>query len=123
MIAKTYLIVAASMGMLSVMLGAFAAHGLKGKLSETLLHAFQTGVQYLFFHALALLAVAILLRSITSVWLHGAGALFIAGALLFSGSLFGLALGGPSWFGPVTPLGGLCFILGWAALIVAAVKI
>lgn len=123
MIAKLYLTVAAAMGMLSVMLGAFAAHGLKSKLSETLLHTFQTGVQYMFFHALALLAVAILLRASPSVWLNGAGGLFIAGAVLFSCSLFGLALGGPSWLGPITPLGGLCFIVGWAALIVAAIKI
>lgn len=120
MLAKVYLMVAASMGMMSVVLGAFAAHGLKGKLAETSLHAFQTGVQYMIFHALALIAVAILMRGMTTAWLSASGGLFLAGVGFFSGSLFWLALGGPSWLGPLTPLGGLCFILGWAALLVAA---
>lgn len=122
--AKVYLCLAAGSGMLAVILGAFGAHGLRDKLSPELLSAYQTGVQYHFYHTLALLAVALLLGKYPlSVWLKTSGGLLLAGILLFSGSLYLLALGGPRWLGPITPLGGLCFIIAWACLLVAAVKL
>ncbi|MDQ2076666.1 DUF423 domain-containing protein [Marinimicrobium sp. ABcell2] len=118
-----FLLISALCGLTSVALGAFAAHGLRDRLEPVLLAAFQTGVQYQMYHALALLGLAALLRIMgPSPWLSAAGWLFVAGVVLFSGSLYALALGGPRWLGPVTPLGGLCFLLGWAALTVFAFK-
>lgn len=111
---------AAAFGFISVALGAFAAHGLKHKLADNLLSAFHTGVDYQMYHALALLAVAILTRLHPSHWLTASAWLFIIGTLLFSGSLYALALTGVRWFGPITPVGGLCFLLGWACLFIAA---
>lgn len=120
---KVYLILAAASGGLAVVLGAFGAHGLRDKLSAELLNAYQTGVQYHFYHTLALLAVALLLEKYPlSLWLKTSGGLLLAGILMFSGSLYLLALGGPRWLGPITPLGGLCFIAAWVCLLVAAVK-
>jgi uncharacterized membrane protein YgdD (TMEM256/DUF423 family) len=119
---KTILSIAAFSAMLSVVLGAFAAHGLKSKLSETLLNTFQTGVQYQMYHSLALILLVILYRQIPqSLLLYSAG-FMLAGIVLFSGSLYMLALTQTKWFGPVTPLGGVCFIIGWALLIAAALK-
>lgn len=118
-----FLLIAALAGLLAVGLGAFAAHGLKSRLAEDMVAVFQTGVQYQMYHALALLAVAVLIKVLGHSWtLAVSGWLFVAGILLFSGSLYGLALGGPRWLGPITPLGGLCFLLGWLALVVVAVK-
>lgn len=122
--AKLYLLLAAFFGGTGVVLGAFGAHALRGKIAENLLEAYKTGVLYQMLHALALLGVALLIR-------HGgekmsllvSGALFALGVLLFSGSLYGLAFGGPRWLGPVTPLGGLAIIGGWAALFVAALNL
>ncbi len=109
-------------GMTAVMLGAFGAHALRAKLTPEALAVWQTAVQYQFYHALGLLLVAVLLRQDEGVWLRAGAVAFAAGILLFSGSLYGLALGGPRWLGPVTPLGGLAFILGWACLAISAWK-
>ena len=107
---------AAASGMLAVILGAFAAHGLKGKLSESMMSAFQTGVHYQMYHSLALILLVVLYRQMPqSLLLYSAG-FMLAGILLFSGSLYLLALTQLKWFGPITPLGGLCFIVGWALL-------
>lgn len=108
---------AAVSGLLSVALGAFAAHGLRGQLEDKLMNAFETGVTYQMQHSLALLAVGICL----SIWgrnglLVSAGGFFMAGILLFSGSLYLLALTGWRWPGPITPLGGVCLIIGWGLL-------
>nr|WP_317932336.1 DUF423 domain-containing protein [Halioxenophilus sp. WMMB6] len=104
-------------GLLAVVLGAFGAHGLKGKIADPLLSAYATGVQYHFYHTLALLFVVVLLLLQGPSRLLGASAgFFIAGIVAFSGSLYLLALGGPKWLGPVTPLGGLCFMVGWVLL-------
>lgn len=109
-------------GFVAVALGAFGAHGLKGKISDSLLAAFQTGIQYHMFHTLAILALLALLHQITQVpkalWL--ANYCWLLGMFLFSGSLYGLALGGPSWLGPVTPFGGLLLMAGWLCLAVGA---
>ncbi|WP_436836562.1 DUF423 domain-containing protein [Paraglaciecola arctica] len=119
---KIILSSAALSAMLSVILGAFAAHGLKSRLSEALLNTFQTGVQYQMYHSLALILVVLLYRQMPhSILLYSAGFMF-AGIVLFSGSLYLLALTQIKWFGPITPLGGICFIIGWALLTIAALK-
>lgn len=113
---RAFFSLGAVFALVAVALGAFAAHGLKARLAPDMLAAFETGVRYQMFHALALLAVA----WAGSRWPGGpvtaAGWLFVAGIALFSGSLYALALGAPRWLGPVTPLGGLAFLAGWACL-------
>jgi uncharacterized membrane protein YgdD (TMEM256/DUF423 family) len=103
---------------IAVVLGAFAAHGLKARLDVASLSAFQTGVTYQFFHSLALCVLAVWLRQLGRDMSWGdagviAGTAFLLGIMLFSGSLYVLSLGGPRWLGPITPLGGLSFIVGW----------
>ncbi len=122
--AKLFLSAAALSGFIAVSLGALGAHALKGRLTESLLHAFQTGVQYQFYHTLALMLVALLLQrnDTMAAGLQLSGGLFIAGMLLFSGSLYALALGAPKILGPLTPLGGLCLIGGWLTLLLTALK-
>jgi uncharacterized membrane protein YgdD (TMEM256/DUF423 family) len=118
---RVFLTVAALSAFAAVAAGAFGAHALRARLSADMLQVFQTGVTYQMYHALALLAVGILLSRFSvdgSVWLTSAGWLFIAGTLLFSGSLYALSLSGVSWLGAITPLGGVAFLLGWLALAV-----
>ncbi|MEC7642441.1 DUF423 domain-containing protein [Idiomarina sp.] len=122
MMSQLLLIIAAIYGAVSVALGAFAAHGLKSRLSEQLLAVFQTGVTYQFYHTLALLLAGLWLRFAPSPWVAAAGIFWALGVVLFSGSLYALALTSIKWFGPITPLGGLLFILGWICLLVGAVK-
>ena len=107
------------LGAAAVVLGAFGAHALKERLGTDALQLWQTAVQYHFWHVLALLAVAL---AGSGPWFKTAGWLLIAGVLLFSGSLYALALGAPRALGMVTPLGGLALILGWLALAVAALR-
>ena len=129
--ARFYLLVSAISGLLSVALGAFGAHGLKKVVSPEMLAAYQTGVQYQFIHTLVLLALAILmLASKPAVVnkLKWSANLMITGIVLFSGSLYTMtfmsAAGGfPTWLGPITPIGGLAFIMGWIFLMVAALKL
>ncbi len=107
------------LGGLSVMLGAFGAHSLKASLTEKSLATFQTGVQYQFMHSLALILVGIRAMQFSDEHQkknQRPGWFFAIGILLFSGSLYSLALGGPRWLGPVTPLGGLSFMIGWFLL-------
>jgi uncharacterized membrane protein YgdD (TMEM256/DUF423 family) len=100
---------------IAVMLGAFGAHALKGTLAESgTLEVWQTAVDYQMWHALTLVLCALMGK--TSPALRAAVSFFAAGILLFSGSLYWLALGGPGWLGPVTPLGGLSLMLGWIFL-------
>jgi uncharacterized membrane protein YgdD (TMEM256/DUF423 family) len=121
--AKLFITLASFSGMLAVMLGAFAAHALKNTLDEYSLGVFQTAVQYHFYHSFALLAVGILALSLPeSSLLRSSGWLFVIGLLLFCGSLYVLSFSGVRWLGAITPLGGLCFIAGWAALAAAAWK-
>ena len=129
--ARFYLLVSAISGLLSVALGAFGAHGLKKVVSPEMLAAYQTGVQYQFIHTLVLLALAILmLASKPAVVnkLKWSANLMITGIVLFSGSLYTMtfmsAAGGfPTWLGPITPIGGLAFIMGWIFLMVAVLKL
>ena len=99
---------------LAVALGAFAAHGLRSRISADALATFETGARYHMYHALALLGVAWAVTRWPSAWT--AGWLFVAGTVLFSGSLYLLAVTGVRALGAITPLGGLAFILGWLAL-------
>ncbi|OEF23925.1 DUF423 domain-containing protein [Vibrio rumoiensis] len=124
-------------GLITVALGAFAAHGLSGVLSGHLLSVFKTGVQYQAWHTFALLACGILLlitakRSDDEKPLYNekarkglvsAGICFIIGILCFSGSLYGLALTGIKWFGPITPLGGLFFMIGWLLFALSVLRL
>jgi uncharacterized membrane protein YgdD (TMEM256/DUF423 family) len=117
---RTFLLVGAMAGALGVALGAFGAHGLRGRLEPDMLAVFETGVRYHMYHALAILLVAALSARIESRWLPIGGWAFTAGILLFSGSLYALALTGLTALGPITPLGGLAFLVGWGCLILAA---
>ena len=121
--AKLYLLLAAFFGGTGVILGAFGAHGLRNKVAENLLETYKTGVHYQMIHALALIAVAILIHQIgAKTSLIVSGALFSIGILLFSGSLYGLTFGGPRILGPITPLGGTLLIGGWIALFITALN-
>ena len=96
--------------------GAFGAHMLKPRLSEHMLEVFETGVRYHMFHALALLFSGLAFIQWETKIFQKAALAFVAGILFFSGSLYLLALSGTRWLGAVTPLGGLCFMTGWACL-------
>ena len=117
--------IAATYGFLAVGLGAFGAHYLKDRIAEKMLGVYQTGVQYQMYHALALLMLGILLHKnsdLPALYLERSAYLFAGGILLFSGSLYLLALGGPRWLGPVTPLGGVFLLLAWATLLFAVLQ-
>lgn len=119
---KGYIKTAAILGALSMAIGAFAAHTLKGAISDYALEIFETAVKYQFYHVFALLAVGIIYKEFPNNLIKWSGRLFIVGIILFSGSLYILSaikasmLPGYDWVGAVTPLGGLCFILGWIFL-------
>ena len=115
--AKTFLTLASLCAMTAVMFGAFGAHALKGRLDDYALGVYHTAVQYHFYHSLALLAVGLIaLHQPDASLLRPAGWLFFVGIVIFSGSLYLLAISGVKWLGAVTPLGGLSFIAGWACL-------
>ncbi len=116
------IVLGAGFAALAVVLGAFGAHGLEARLTERALATWQTGVQYHFLHALALLAVAALWARLANGWATTSAIAFVLGIVLFSGSLYALALGAPRVLGAVAPLGGTLFILGWIALAVAALR-
>jgi uncharacterized membrane protein YgdD (TMEM256/DUF423 family) len=107
---------------LGVALGAFAAHGLKSRLGPELLATFETGVRYQMYHALALLAVGWAQARWPGGAITASGWLFVAGTLLFSGSLYALSLTGARWLGAVAPVGGLAFLAGWLCLAWGACK-
>lgn len=109
-------------GALGVILGAFGAHGLKERVAADLLAVFETGVRYHLVHALALLAVGWAAERWGGGWIQLAGWAFVVGILVFSGSLYLLALTGARWWGAVTPIGGVAFILGWIGLAVGALR-
>ena len=121
---RTFLALAALFGLLAVAAGAFGAHALESRLTADRLAIFETAARYQMYHALALLGVAWVAST-----LPGAGALasaagwaFVVGTLVFCGSLYLLALGGPRWLGAITPIGGLGFLTGWALLGLAALR-
>lgn len=110
----------ALLGGLGVAIGAFGAHGLRGRLSPEMLAVFETGVRYHMYHALAILMTAALLPRIDGRAVLIAGWSFMAGIVLFSGSLYALALSGVTTLGAITPIGGVAFLVGWISLAVAA---
>lgn len=119
---KGFIQLAGLLGALAVGIGAFGAHGLEAILeSHGRLETFETGVKYHFYHALAMLSVAIWYSlQPERKWLKTALWSFLIGILIFSGSLYILSLSGITWLGAITPLGGLAFILGWFSIVLAA---
>jgi len=113
---RLWLLIAAISGFLAVALGAFAAHGLQGRLGAKELGWIDTGLRYQMFHAVALLGVALLSREVTVGLLQVAGWSFTLGTLIFCGLLYAMALGAPRFLGAIVPLGGLAFLTGWLAL-------
>lgn len=123
-VAHLFLKFSALSGLLAVALGAFGAHALKNRLDEYAQGVYQTAVLYQFVHTLALLACALLmLFASKSQALTVAGMAFMLGIVIFSGSLYGLSLSGVRILGAITPIGGLAFIIGWAALFIAAFQL
>jgi uncharacterized membrane protein YgdD (TMEM256/DUF423 family) len=118
---RTFLLLGAVAAFLAVALGAFGAHGLRGRLSPEMLAVFQTGVQYHMYHALALILVSATMGRLSGRLIQTAGWSFVAGIVLFSGSLYALATSGVTVLGAVTPIGGLAFLIGWACLAFAAI--
>lgn len=118
---RILLLLAALSGFTGVAFGAFGAHALRGRIAEPLLAVFQTGVQYQLWHTAALIGVALLLlRWPQARAFKLAGGLFTLGIVLFSGSLYALALTGSGGLGVITPFGGLCFLAGWVCFGVGA---
>ncbi len=114
--ARTFLVLGAVLAGLAVALGAFAAHGLASRVTPERLQTFETGVRYQMYHALALLLIGWLLHRLGMPGLSVAGWCFLAGIVLFSGSLYVLVLSDTSWPGMLAPLGGTAFLLGWGVL-------
>jgi len=120
---KLFLAVGGIAALLAVALGAFGAHALKTRVPPEMLAVWHTGVEYHLFHALGLLAVGIVaIRLPDSAPLKWSGWLMLAGIVLFSGSLYALALSGERWLGAVAPVGGIAFLAAWALFIAAVVK-
>jgi uncharacterized membrane protein YgdD (TMEM256/DUF423 family) len=120
---RTFLLIGGLGGLLGVGFGAFGAHALRSRLSPDMLAVFETGVRYQMYHALALLAVALAVgRTGEAALLKLAGWSFVVGIVLFSGSLYVLALSGRTALGAITPIGGLAFLLGWACLVLMGLR-
>ncbi len=116
---RFWLIVASVNGFLGVALGALAAHGLKAKLPVRLFEIWEVGVRYHMYHTLAILAVALLAGRLPMNLVSAAGWAFLTGIILFSGSLYALALTNVGKLGAITPFGGVAFLVGWVVLAVA----
>ncbi|HET7231597.1 MAG TPA: DUF423 domain-containing protein [Longimicrobium sp.] len=114
--ARTFWRLGCIFGFLGVAAGAFGAHALRARLPADLLAVFETAARYQMYHALALLAVALLAMLAPTGAVRAAGWLFTAGIVIFSGSLYALALSGVRVLGAITPIGGVCFLAGWIAL-------
>jgi len=125
---KGFIRTAAIIGLLSVALGAFAAHALKESISDYAVNIFETGVRYQFYHVFALLAAGLLYKEFPNRFIKWSGIFFITGMTLFSGSLYfltyikGAVMPGYKWIGAITPIGGLAFILGWLSLFLGLIK-
>jgi uncharacterized membrane protein YgdD (TMEM256/DUF423 family) len=120
---NAWLLIAAINGFLAVAAGAFAAHGLEARLDGRMLGAFETGARYHMFHALAIGIAALAMRGSAAMPAQAAAAFFLAGIILFSGSLYALALTGIRGLGIVTPLGGVAFLAGWLLLAWTAIRL
>jgi len=117
---RTFLLVGAVSGFIGVAFGAFGAHVLRGRLSPDMLAVFETGVRYQMYHAVAVLVVALATSRFDGWLIRAAGWSLTAGMVLFSGSLYALALTGVTKFAMITPVGGLAFLAGWALLVMIA---
>ncbi len=118
-----WLITASILAAIAVAAGAFGAHGLKKLVEPQYLDTFKTGAQYQFYHALAIGFASLISQFVDNVWIKRANQAFLIGIILFSGSLYILVASkvvsteGVSWFGAITPLGGIFFLLGWLSLV------
>lgn len=119
---RVFFTIGATLGFTGVALGAFGAHALKARLAPELLATFETAVRYQLIHALALLAVAWACMRWPGRLAQASGWLFVAGTLLFSGSLYAITLAGVRGLGLVTPIGGVALLLGWLCLLAAPWK-
>ncbi|HEY7283844.1 MAG TPA: DUF423 domain-containing protein [Vicinamibacterales bacterium] len=119
---RTFLFLGGLAGFLAVGLGAFGAHALRGRLSPEMLAVFETGVRYQMYHALALILTSFVAARMSGWLITTAGWSFTAGIVLFSGSLYALALSGVTILGAVTPLGGVAFLIGWGCLLLAGMR-
>lgn len=120
---KSIFITGAAFGLLAVALGAFGAHGLRTVLEANgRQETFELAVRYQFYHCLAIMFCAVLLRLGISKWMDTAALFFILGVIVFSGSLYALALSGMTKLGMITPIGGLCFLIGWALLVAGVAR-
>jgi uncharacterized membrane protein YgdD (TMEM256/DUF423 family) len=119
---RLFFLIGALSAFAGVAAGAFGAHGLKERLSADMLAVFETGVRYQMYHAFALLAAAWAADRWPGTLTSAAGWLFVAGTLVFSGSLYALSLSGQRWLGAITPIGGLAFLAGWLCLAAACWK-
>ena len=121
---RWFIIFGALNGFLSVALGAFAAHGLKARVTPDLLETFQTGARYEMYHGLALILVGVLLRLFPEQGLlNGAGWAFLTGIIIFCGSLYLIVFTGVRSFGALAPIGGLSFMAGWVLLLIAFIRL
>jgi len=120
---KTFLTLGGIAALLAVALGAFGAHALKNRVPPEMIAVWHTGIEYHLFHALGLLAVGLAAAQLPqSALLRWSGWLMLAGILLFSGSLYALALSGQNWLGAITPAGGLAFLAAWAVFVAAVLR-
>lgn len=119
---RTFFTLGALFAFLAVAAGAFGAHALEARLTPDRLETFELGARYQMYHALALLAVAWATTRWPGTLTTSAGWLFVAGILIFSGTVYALGLGAPRWLGAVTPIGGLSFLAGWLLLAWAALR-
>lgn len=119
---RIFLALGAASALIGVAAGAFGAHGLEARLPAERLAIWETAARYQLFHALALLAVAWAVTRWPRTATSAAGWLFVAGTVIFSGSLYVLAFTGIGWLGAITPIGGLAFLAGWACLVWTALR-
>ena len=121
--AKFFLLCGALNALLAIILGAFGAHALRGQLSEKMFDVFNTASEYHFYHAIGLMIIGILFLQLSpSTWFKWSGWFMLAGIVLFSGSLYFLAVSRYSWLGFVTPFGGTAFILAWLSVFIGLLK-
>ena len=122
---KRFLKIASFMGALTVIFGAFAAHAIKSRVNAETLSIFETGVRYQMYHVFAIFLVGIIYKEFPFKYMIWAGNLFLAGIILFSGSLYALTFfkangnENMNWLGAVTPFGGTCFIVGWSLILLS----
>ncbi len=119
---KFFMLFAAISGLLATGLGALGSHALKGRLEANMLNAYQTAVQYQFYHSLALLLLSIIMFHLVNGYLQASGLAFVIGIILFSGSLYVLSITGFKSLGIITPFGGIAFIAGWLMLFIGLLQ-